>query len=1010
MWPSVETRHRINTTLASLPFLLALATLAWADSTTTTTTAAQDATRPPTGTISAEPTCASRTVNYITHTLPQQCLTSSPSPPTDPVSVTATESPSISTGATPQASASGGDEHAEEELDPDGNDLSTGAFMSFEEWKAMMLEKTSQEAPDARARRNRENRGDPYNGQDLDTLGDDGEINLDFGAYSDKISEIAASGKPSSQEARSEEQVEKVPYNDEGMVRFRSKDAGKTCKERFSYSSFDGGATVLKASPGAKNPTAILVENKDSYMLLECGMQNKFFIVELSDDILVDTIVLANFEFFSSMVRHFRVSISDRYPVKLDKWKVLGTFEARNARDIQAFLVENPQDWAKYIRIEILSHYGNEYYCPVSLLRVHGTRMLDSWKEADPLDAEPEEETTKTVVEGIEETAEPVDDAPEETMVAEPVLEESNATAPATCSWTPIWHETYIKEMYPEHPTCDAFERPDGAEFHDEDQGQATHTKSQSVGTADPTASTAIGDSSNTTATESAGEIAESQKVASSTPPEESPVGSSTSNAASTSTSATAPTSASINTSTESSTNNVTSPVPKTQATYHTPKHRGAAPTSMRPPTRTGAKSPPTGSPATPRNKTTTTTTAPAASPTVQDSFFKALTKRLQMLESNTTLSMQYIESQSKFLQEALARLEKRQVGKVDLFLDTLNKTVLGELREVKTQYDQIWQSTVIALETQQEQSEREIVALSSRLGVLADEVVFQKRMAIVQSVLLLGCLILVIFSRGLAVNAPLDAYYPSQFGAAGRLMSPLLPSTPKGHHHHLKHAAPAYRDNPALLSVHDPRAAAPNRNIDLSASPPSVGDMNTGRLSPSRTPESRILAASPDDAELSNSRRRPHGQRPPSPSRSATDPSGLADYFEQHYHHPGHQPPQQPPTPDEEAGYDSEPAGNGDTAAPIGSDGGYFSAVASADHTPTTTDAGSAGVASFPDMLQARQLERQLTPSSSSSDGGGSSETTHGLETTYGRRPGSVQRSASARKPLPALPEDSDL
>jgi hypothetical protein len=93
--------------------------------------------------------------------------------------------------------------------------------------------------------------------------------------------------------------------------------------------------------------------------------------------------------------------------------------------------------------------------------------------------------------------------------------------------------------------------------------------------------------------------------------------------------------------------------------------------------------------------------------------------------------------------------MEKKQINRVDTFLDSLNKTVMIELRNFRTQYDQIWQSTVIALETQREQSQREIVALSSRLNVLADEVVFQKRMAILQSVLLLACLLLVIFSRG---------------------------------------------------------------------------------------------------------------------------------------------------------------------------------------------------------------------------------------------------------------------
>ena len=52
------------------------------------------------------------------------------------------------------------------------------------------------------------------------------------------------------------------------------------------------------------------------------------------------------------------------------------------------------------------------------------------------------------------------------------------------------------------------------------------------------------------------------------------------------------------------------------------------------------------------------------ASPTVQESFFKTVTKRLQLLESNTSLSLQYIEDQSRFLQDALLKMERKQIAR----------------------------------------------------------------------------------------------------------------------------------------------------------------------------------------------------------------------------------------------------------------------------------------------------------------------------------------------------------
>lgn len=151
-------------------------------------------------------------------------------------------------------------------------------------------------------------------------------------------------------------------------------------------------------------------------------------------------------------------------------------------------------------------------------------------------------------------------------------------------------------------------------------------------------------------------------------------------------------------------------------------------------------------------SKTATSATSPPQSnPTTQENFFKSIHKRLQLLEANSTLSLQYIEEQSRILRDAFAKVEKRQLNKSTTFLEYLNTTVLAELRGFRQQYDQIWQSTVIELENQREQSHREIEAISGRLSMLADEVIFQKRMAMVQSVVILLCLGLVIFSRGAA-------------------------------------------------------------------------------------------------------------------------------------------------------------------------------------------------------------------------------------------------------------------
>jgi hypothetical protein len=70
-------------------------------------------------------------------------------------------------------------------------------------------------------------------------------------------------------------------------------------------------------------------------MLNRCSVK-KFVIIELCDEILVDTVMLANHEFFSSMFKDFRISVTDQYIRNGNtNWRTLGHYQARNARDLQ---------------------------------------------------------------------------------------------------------------------------------------------------------------------------------------------------------------------------------------------------------------------------------------------------------------------------------------------------------------------------------------------------------------------------------------------------------------------------------------------------------------------------------------------------------------------------------------------------------------------------------------------------------------------------------------------------
>jgi hypothetical protein len=80
--------------------------------------------------------------------------------------------------------------------------------------------------------------------------------------------------------------------------------------------------------------------------------------------------------------------------------------------------------------------------------------------------------------------------------------------------------------------------------------------------------------------------------------------------------------------------------------------------------------------------------------------------------------------------------------------------------------YDQLWQSTVIEIESMKERQKDEIGEIGTRLALMAEELVWQKRMAVVQSTLLLLCLGLVLFVRSGTLGSAADVPIVQQLGS----------------------------------------------------------------------------------------------------------------------------------------------------------------------------------------------------------------------------------------------------
>ncbi|KAF7307755.1 RAD26-like SNF2 family DNA-dependent ATPase [Mycena kentingensis (nom. inval.)] len=150
--------------------------------------------------------------------------------------------------------------------------------------------------------------------------------------------------------------------------------------DRFNYASLDCSARVHTSHRTSKSATSILSYKRDKYMLSPCR-DKQFVVVELCDDIRIDTVQLANFEFFSGVFKDFTVSVAKTYTTDPEGWTFAGRYTAKNIRVVQSFHPPTTlRDFYRFIRIDFASHYGNEYYCPVSLLRVYGLTHLEEYK------------------------------------------------------------------------------------------------------------------------------------------------------------------------------------------------------------------------------------------------------------------------------------------------------------------------------------------------------------------------------------------------------------------------------------------------------------------------------------------------------------------------------------------------------------------------------------------------------------------------------------------------------
>ncbi|KAL0393693.1 UNVERIFIED_CONTAM: SUN domain-containing protein 5 [Sesamum latifolium] len=146
----------------------------------------------------------------------------------------------------------------------------------------------------------------------------------------------------------------------------------------YNYASAAKGAKVVDHNKEAKGTSNILGKDHDKYLRNPCSVGGKYFIIELVDETLVDAVKIANFEHYSSNFKDFELYGTLVYPT--ETWNKLGSFVAANIKQTQCFKLPEPK-WVRYLKVNLLSHYGSEFYCTLSVVEVYGVDAVEQMLE-----------------------------------------------------------------------------------------------------------------------------------------------------------------------------------------------------------------------------------------------------------------------------------------------------------------------------------------------------------------------------------------------------------------------------------------------------------------------------------------------------------------------------------------------------------------------------------------------------------------------------------------------------
>lgn len=190
-------------------------------------------------------------------------------------------------------------------------------LLSFEDWKLRQAVKANERNSSSR------------NGSAATKATGNGQV-PESSSHQSVIADTGFGGVDATNSSPIAEGVEQAVPHEEISPHFRV-----PLTDRFNYASLDCSARVHTTHSFAKSPSSILSSKKDKYMLTPCSQASQYVIVELCEDIRIDTVQLANFEFFSGVFKDFTVKVAKTYTTDPEGWTMAGSYRAKNIRGVQ---------------------------------------------------------------------------------------------------------------------------------------------------------------------------------------------------------------------------------------------------------------------------------------------------------------------------------------------------------------------------------------------------------------------------------------------------------------------------------------------------------------------------------------------------------------------------------------------------------------------------------------------------------------------------------------------------